>query len=542
MPASAGCWSASMAEAPRSRFADGRHAGVIAPLFSIPSAASWGIGEIADLPLLARWLESAGLDFIQLLPINEMSGGQSSPYSGLSAMAIDPIFIALERLEDFRAAGGLDGMGAGARERVARLRQSTRVEYELVRETKREALHLAFDHFDRHASEGTPRRAAFDSFVEREAWWLDTYALFRALHDERGGCYWREWEAPLRDRDPSALEEARDRLATSVRYHQYLQWVASEQWSEARAACGAVGLFGDFPFMVNGHSADVWARQEEFHLDASVGVPPAPESPEGQDWGLPAYRWEVVSPGGYEWLAQRTRRCAALFDGFRVDHLVGFYRTFIREHDGARGFSPPDQPAQIAQGEALMALFRSHGSRIIAEDLGVVPDFVRVSQTREQVPGLKVLRWEREWEQEGRPFRDPRAYAACSVAISGTHDTASMADWWTAADADERRAVLSILGEAGHGISPDDPFSDRIRDALLTTLFDAGSDFTLIALPDIFGWRDRINVPSSVDDENWTWRLPWPVETLTTSSEGTSRAAFLRTLSSATHRSLIPDP
>ena len=243
----------------------------------------------------------------------------------------------------------------------------------------------------------------------------------------------------MRDRDPAALADARDRLASSVRYYQYVQWLADEQWQQARSACGAVGLFGDFPFMVNGHSADVWARQGEFHLDASVGVPPAPESPEGQDWGLPPYRWEVVAPGGYEWLAQRTRRCAELFDGFRVDHLVGFYRTFIRAHDGPSGFSPPDEAAQLAQGEALMALFRSHGSRIIAEDLGVVPDFVRASQTRQQVPGLKVLRWEREWEQQGRPFRDPRAYAPCSVAISGTHDTESMAEWWSAADPDERQ-------------------------------------------------------------------------------------------------------
>ncbi|MEO7270709.1 MAG: 4-alpha-glucanotransferase, partial [Vicinamibacterales bacterium] len=313
-------------------------------------------------------------------------------------------------------------------------------------------------------------------------------------------------------------------------------------WRDARTACGAVGLFGDFPFMVNGHSADVWARQGEFHLDASVGVPPAPESPDGQDWGLPAYRWDVVSPGGYQWLAQRTRRCAELFDAFRVDHLVGFYRTFIRSHAGASGFSPADEPSQLAQGEALMALFRAHGSCIIAEDLGVVPDFVRASQTRLQVPGLKVLRWEREWEQPGRPFHDPRAYAACSVAISGTHDTESMAQWWDAVRADERRAVLAILGEAGQGIAPGDGFSDRVRDALLATLFRSGSDLALIALPDLFGWRDRINTPASVNDVNWTWRLPWPVEALSTSAEGSTRASCLRELSIASHRTLNPEP
>ena len=95
-----------MAERGAGRFTHGRHAGVIAPLFSIPSGSSWGMGEIADLPRLAAWIASAGLDFVQLLPINEMEGGQSSPYCALSAMALDPIFIAVEAMSDFREAGG----------------------------------------------------------------------------------------------------------------------------------------------------------------------------------------------------------------------------------------------------------------------------------------------------------------------------------------------------------------------------------------------------------------------------------------------------
>ena len=53
------------------RFDTGRHAGLLVPLFSMPSSASWGVGEIADLPHAARWLRRAGLDFLQLLPVNE---------------------------------------------------------------------------------------------------------------------------------------------------------------------------------------------------------------------------------------------------------------------------------------------------------------------------------------------------------------------------------------------------------------------------------------------------------------------------------------
>jgi 4-alpha-glucanotransferase len=117
-----------------------------------------------------------------------------------------------------------------------------------------------------------------------------------------------------------------------------------------------------------------------------------------------------------------------------------------------------------------------------------------------------------------------------------------MADWWDAADPGERGAVLAILGEAGQGLAPDDRFSGRVRDALLSALFNAGSDFALITLPDLFGWRDRINTPASVNDENWTWRLPWPVEALSTGDDGTNRASFLRQLSIATHRTRDSEP
>jgi 4-alpha-glucanotransferase len=513
------------------RFAHGRHAGVIVPLFSIPSARSWGIGEIPDLPHLARWLTGAGLDFVQLLPINEMQGGQSSPYSALTAMAIDPIFVGVEAMEDFHAAGGVESLQLGAREALAIARRAQKVDYAAVRAAKSAALRVSFQRFAAGVPQGSPRGHDFETFATREAWWLETYALFRALHDEHQGAYWREWEDPLRDRDPGALEATRARLASAVRYYQYLQWIADDQWRRARRDCGSVGLFGDFPFMVNGHSADVWARQREFHLDASVGAPPAPGADdEGQDWGLPPYRWAAIAPDGYVWLGQRARRSAELFDAFRIDHLVGFYRTFIRRRDRHKFFSPADEPSQIRQGEALMALFSSYGARLIAEDLGVVPDIVRESQTRLGVAGLKILRWEREWTCEGQPFRDPRAYPSCSVAMSSTHDTESMADWWDGAGEAERRAVIALPDVRAAGIDADAPFSPMVRDALLSTLFHSGSDFALIALPDVFGWRDRINTPNLVGEENWTWRLPWPVEELMTDPVAVERARFLHGL------------
>ena len=297
---------------------------------------------------------------------------------------------------------------------------------------------------DTELAAGTRRSSAFRIYLEEQSWWLDDYALFRALHARHGERAWTEWPESLRNRDALALDAARHELAADILFRQYLQWIAGDQWGTARDRAGSVALFGDLPFMVSGDSADVWARQDEFRLDASVGVPPDAFSDTGQDWGLPVYRWDVLAKRDFDWLRHRARRNADLYDGYRVDHLVGFYRTYFRPQGGAPEFTPADQASQLALGERVLAVFREPGSEIIAEDLGTVPDFVRESLTRLGVPGYKVLRWERQWHREGQPFRDPLDYPAAAVATSGTHDTEPLVIWWENAPREERQAVLDI--------------------------------------------------------------------------------------------------
>ena len=379
---------------------------------------------------------------------------------------------------------------------------------------------------------GTPRADAFRAFVDREAWWIDAYGLFRALHHEHGGRPWTQWPAALRDREPEALEAARIRLNGEIRYRQYLQWIADEQWRAARDAAGDVAIFGDLPFMVALDSADVWARQGEFRLDVSLGVPPDAFSDTGQDWNLPVYRWDVIERGGFEWLTSRARRNADLFDGYRVDHLVGFFRTFFREPGGASGFTPADEPAQVALGEHVLRVFLASGATIVAEDLGVVPDFVRAAMARLGVPGCKVFRWERHWHQPDHPFVDPAEYPVRSMATTGTHDTESLVTWWREAPAEERAAVaaLSIVhARVGDEALPSE-LTPALRAALLEAVYASRSELVIVPVQDAFGWADRINTPAVVDDVNWTWRMPWTVEQMSREPVAVDVAALLHDL------------
>ena len=512
----------------------GRRAGLLLPLFSCPTSTSWGIGDIGDVTHAARWLAGAGVSVLQLLPLNAMADGQHSPYSAISAMAIDPIFIRVPEVPEFAALGGVSALSAAQRNELDRLQSMARVDYESVRRLKEQALALAFQRFlEVDWQRESARARSLKAFLNDEAWWIDDYALFCALH-EREARPWTEWPEGLRRRDPAALAAASSDLEREMLRHQYLQWIAATQWRAARSAAADAGvrLFGDLPFMVDGESADVWAHQEDFILDASVGVPPDAFSATGQDWGMPVYRWDVIAAGDYQWLRKRARRSAALYDGYRVDHLVGFYRTYARPRNGGEPFfTPALEPEQVALGEQTLAIFLEAGAEIIAEDLGIVPDFVRASLARLGVPGFRIFRWERRWHVPGHPFRDPAEYPALSVAASGTHDTESMRVWWERADIDEHEQVsdLPTIRRVTSGRSLLDlPPNPDVRDALLEALYASGSRLFLAPVPDVFGWTARINEPATISDDNWTFRLPWLLDRLDETPEAAERQAKLR--------------
>ena len=490
-----------------------RRAGINVPLFSLRSTRSWGIGEIGDIPAFAEWLRAAQQTLLQILPLNELAPSESSPYSALSAMAIDPQFISIWMMEDAEL---FEREWHGALEQV---RQTPRVDYKAVRDLKGHVLRASFERFlkDDWVLE-TGSAVAFQQFIESEAWWLDEYSVYRALRADCGERPWLEWPDDLRDREPSAILHARERLASQILFYQYVQWIAARQWQTVRQGTEGIEIVGDFPFMVTLDSADVWSRRQDFLLDASVGTPPDAFSETGQEWGLPPYNWEEARRNGFEWLRMRARRQSALYDGFRVDHLVGFYRTYVRPLDGrAPYFMPSEEAAQVELGETVMRIMLSTNADISVEDLGTVPDFVRESIARLGLPGYKVLRWE-----PGEPL----LYPPLSVAMSGTHDTDTLAAWWESLTPAER----TRFGSASPHYTAD------VRDGLISRIYNAGSNVVLLPIQDAFGWRDRINLPATISGENWTYVLPWPSNTAGVQPDAIECANRLARWSSQTGR------
>ena len=212
-----------------------RQSGVTVPLFSLVSNHGWGLGEFGDLPMFARWLLEAGQSLVQILPIHEMPSIETSPYSALTAMALDPIYITMANVPDFAGLGADLALDGAELSEIRRLQQLKRIDYSSIRRLKDRWLRRSFDRFLRlEVARGSPRAGRFDAFVAAQSWWLDEYALFRALKAQHNGLPWMDWPEPLARADAAAVKEAHAALRQEITYRSYLQWIAAEQWADAK--------------------------------------------------------------------------------------------------------------------------------------------------------------------------------------------------------------------------------------------------------------------------------------------------------------------
>jgi 4-alpha-glucanotransferase len=507
------------------------------PLFSI-RGGGWGLGEIPDLPAFTGWARSAGFSILQLLPVGEVCGGETSPYAASSAFAIDPIYLGLEACEDFRLAGGRESLSPEERGELEAVMSAPSVQWHRVRALKTRVAERAFARFVREDWHHHSARAVeLERFMEQQSGWLPDDALFSVLHD-RFQKSWLDWPAPLRDRDPRALEAARVEHRQEILGKAWLQWQLDRQWHQARDEARAQGveLMGDLPFVVSTDSADVWSHREIFKPEMRVGTPPDAFSADGQDWGLPLYDWEALEEREFAWMKARALRLGQLYDAYRVDHVIGLYRTYYREPGQKEGaFVPAEEADQIRLGETVLKILAEAGE-VVAEDLGMVPPFLRPSLTELGIPGYKVLRWEKDdapKSEEGPPviYRDPARWEELSVATSGTHDVETNAEWYDALSAEERAALAVVPGL--ELASDHERFDDQVRDALLKVIYAAPSEIVSVPFQDALGTRERINLPGTVQETNWTYRMPMTVAAL---REDQATAQRLARLSSDTGR------
>jgi 4-alpha-glucanotransferase len=569
-----------------------RLAGILIPAFSTRREGDLGIGDTLALKEWIDWAANHHVGFIQLLPINE-NGTEESPYSGISSVALDPIYLACEVSE-------IPGLRqkdiVHARDQLKAARLSSSVDYQAVRSVKRTLLELAWSNFDQAEA---PLMLEFEQFQKAEAEWLGDYCLFRYLMEVHGASKtWNQWpetsNTPQKARE--FLEKQRSVDATQVDYRlgffAFVQWLCFRQWLALRAHADQMGvkLMGDVPIGVSWHSCDVFFARNEFHLDWCGGSPPEGMGQDhsffqqwGQNWGIPLYRWDHMQSNGFLWWQKRIARLTRIFQIFRLDHILGFYRIYAfpwrpdrnhefigLNHDQAaainggrlpRWFQHPDdtlenKAANRADGDVrLRAIMQAAGSaEVIAEDLGWVPEYVRPHLADLDITGFRIPHW--DCNEYGHPTPGS-AFPENSFATYSTHDHQPINAIWNSClrviqqhhenpteqngwSLNGAHQTLRILSEfAGIPISnhsPWPPFTEGIRLRLFKALLASNSCYAVLMITELFNIDQQINHPGTSNAENWRFRLPWTLAEIQSDPNLSDAGKKLATLISITRR------
>ena len=487
--------------------------GILLPVAAMKTARDWGVGDFSSLREWTHFFSGLGTKILQILPLQETAPGQNCPYSALSAFAIDPVYIDIEAVREVSLSPQARQTIQDLQVHIAAWRASKTAPFAVVKDAKLKVLWQAYQYFlTQEIANQTPHARAFEAYCNANQNWLRGYSIFRALKDFYHWQTWKDWPEGLRDFQPQAVSEFETKYKEYVQFFSYIQWQADMQLRGARSAAQAAGvcLFGDIPFGTNLDSAEVWSERENFRLDWSVGAPPDQFSEKGQSWGLPAYNWDYMQSHDFSLWRRKIRRAVELYDVFRLDHLVGFFRTYVFEQGNENGFfDVPAEQAQIDRGYAFlrMVLESANGALPVGEDLGVIPNYVRRMLVDLKIPGYKVLRWERE---DNGYYREPRNYPVVSLATTSTHDTETLRGWWESENIWEKAHIWEMI--SAQKTDGNVPFNLDTQRTILRRVLTAASALTMFSWQDIIGTLERINVPGTVGEHNWTYRSPYTAQ------------------------------
>ncbi len=536
-----------------------RVAGLTASLYTVRSARNWGVGDLTDLGALVDLAADHGGAFVGVNPLHALrtSGAEPSPYGPVSRVYRHLLYLdvdAVPELADDAGARALRDDPALAAA-LGALRAADRVDHAAVLAAKRpalDALHRAF----RRLPAGRARRRAYDAFAAAQGEALDAYATFQALdeHFRAAGCgWWGEWPAELQDAGSDAVRAFAREHAEGVDFHRWAQFELDAQLAAAAARARArglpVGLYQDLAVGVSPAGGDVWADPPLFARGASLGAPPDPLGPDGQNWGLPPMNPRRLAAAGYAPWTRLVRSAMRHAGALRIDHAIGLFRQFwISEGSTGRDGAYVRMPADDLLGILALESVRANGGAgalVVGEDLGTVPPEVGPGLARWGVLSSKVLYFERG---TGGSFVPPRTYARTALATVNTHDLATLAGWWQGRDvalrrelglietdeaaeaahadrARERAQLVRLLVDEGvldaaavEGVAQGDVPESLPADALDVLTLRAGVHAVIrrapswmvgLALEDLVGEVEPVNLPGVGPDRfpSWTRRL-----------------------------------
>lgn len=475
-----------------------RGAGILLHITSLPSP--FGIGDMGPgAKSFADFLHRSGQQYWQLLPLNPTEAGQgNSPYSSISSRAGNTLLISPELL--FK-----DGLLDDIELDRYHVHQTAKADFEAAEKIKQFLFDIAWNNFKngkaKHLTE------PFEQFCKKESYWLDDFVRYTQLKKQFSGLPWYEWT------DIVALPSTVETL-TSTNFQTsgeseaiaFLQFLFSKQFHELKEYCNNldIKLFGDLPFYPSYDSVDVWTNKDIFSLNADgemegiAGVPPDAFSDEGQFWGMPVFRWDVLQQRGYDWWIARIKKNMELYDMLRLDHFRAFadYWEIPAWSDTAK-----NGEWKLGPGAALfLAIKKALGDLpFIAEDLGEINELVHELRNQFDLPGMKILQFAFGY---GMPSSNyiPHNYTSNFVVYTGTHDNNTICGWYRQEGKQHHYQLEKYFGI---------PLSEKNIHLVMGRLAYASvANLAILPMQDVLGLDEnaRMNIPGS-PTENWLWRL-----------------------------------
>ena len=467
-----------------------RSSGILLHISSLPSP--YGIGTLGDeARKFVDFLVASGQQYWQMLPICPTGYGDS-PYQSFSTFAGNPYFVDLKYLcyDGLLTQEEIEACPWGTDE--------TKVDYGILYTSRHKVLRIAYSRFvDR-----IPK--SYDAFCEKNAYWLEDYALFMAIKDSYDGKAWKEWPDGLKFRRKKALDKAKKDLSYEIGYYKAVQFWFYCHWNALKAYANEKGikLIGDIPIYVSGDGADIWANPKQFYMNKELefvevaGCPPDAFSEDGQLWGNPLYRWDVMKKDGYTWWIKRIKHLSELFDIVRIDHFRGF----------AGYYAIPGKDTTAKNGKWKkgpgMSLFQAMKNElgeldIVVEDLGVLTPDVLELRAETGYPGMKVLQFAFDSKSDSDYL--PHNHTKNSIVYTGSHDNDTILGWVEHSPKETVEYAVEYMG-----LSKEEGYNWGMMKAAWASV----CDMSIVMMQDLLDLDGtaRMNVPST-SEGNWQWRM-----------------------------------